>query len=62
MFGFTKKRFFFTALMFYSCSALKCVSMNNQECKVRLEILNVKSNELSFYPYNILANQMQWQL
>ena len=24
---------FFTAMMFFSCSALKCVSMNNQEYK-----------------------------
>ena len=27
---------------------LECVSMNNQECKVRPEIVNVNSNELFF--------------
>ena len=29
-----------------------CVSMNNQECKVRPEIININSNEPSFYPYS----------
>ena len=33
--------------------SLKCVSMNNQECRVRLEIINNNSNEPSFYPYRI---------
>ena len=27
---------------------LKCISMKNQECKVRPEIINVNSNELYF--------------
>ena len=31
--------------------------MNNQECKVRPEILNISSNEPSFYPYSILVNK-----
>ena len=39
----------------FGCSALKCVSMNNQECKGRPEILNV--NEPSSYPYSILLNK-----
>ena len=34
MFGFLK-RYFFTAMTFFSCNALKSVSMNNQECKTR---------------------------
>ena len=38
MFTFIKK-IFFTAMTFFSCNALKCVSTNNQECKVRPEIL-----------------------
>ena len=41
--------FSFTTMMFFSCSALKYVSMTNQECKVR-SILNINSNEPSFYP------------
>ena len=35
-------------MMFFSCNALKCVSMNNQQCKVIPEILNINSNEPSF--------------
>ena len=27
--------------------------MNNQECKVRLQIVNVNSNEPVFYPFSI---------
>ena len=40
-------------MSFFSCNALKCVSMNNQECKVRPEIININSNEPSFYPYSV---------
>ena len=43
MFGFLKKRFF-TAMTCFSCNALKCVSMNNQECKIRSEIIDINSN------------------
>ena len=31
--------------------------MNNEECKIRPEIINIRSNELSFYLYNILVNK-----
>ena len=48
---------FFTAMTFFSCILLKCVSINNQKCKVRPEIINANSNEPSFYPYSILANK-----
>ena len=44
---------FVVAMSFFSCNALKCVSVNNQECKVRLEIININSNEPSFYPYSV---------
>ena len=51
MFGFIKKCFF-TAMTSFTCNVLnvnplKCVSMNNQECKIRSEIINVNSNEPS---------------
>ena len=48
---------FFTAMMFFSCSALKCVSMNNQEYKIRPEIININSSESLFYLYSILVNK-----
>ena len=36
---------------------LKCVSMNNQEYTIRLEIININSNEPRFYPYSIEVNK-----
>ena len=36
---------------------LKCVSIKNQECKVRLAMININSNETLFYPHSILANK-----
>ena len=56
MFEFIKK-VFFTGFEILSganplsaliSTPLKCVSMNNQECKVRPEIVNVKRDELYF--------------
>ena len=44
-------------MVFLSCNALKRVSMNNQECKVRLTIMNISINEPSFYPFSILVNK-----
>ena len=38
-------------------NALECVSMNNQESKVRSEIINVNTNEPPFYPYSIKINK-----
>ena len=61
MFGFAKQVFFW-AMMFFGCNisgvnSLKCVSVNNQECKVRPEIININSNEPLFYPYSIKVNK-----
>ena len=47
---------------FFSCkllnvNPLKCVSMNNQECKIKPKTINVNSNEPLFYPYSILINK-----
>ena len=56
MFKFIKY-IFFTIMTFISCHALKCVSMNNQECKIRPEIINFNSNKPSFYSYSILVNK-----
>ena len=43
----------FSFNVIFSCNTLKCVSINNQECKVRPEIININSNEPSFYPYSV---------
>ena len=55
MFGFIKK-IFITAMMFLGWDALKCVSMSDQECKVRPAIMNIYINEPVFYPYSVLGN------
>ena len=52
MLGFVKQ-IFISAMMFFGCNLssvnpLKCISMNNQECKVRPEIVNVNSDETIF--------------
>ena len=44
---------FFTAVVFCGCNVLKCVSINNQECRIRPEIININSNEPLFYPYSV---------
>ena len=36
---------------------LKCISVNNQECEVRPEIVNVNSDETVFYPFSIKTNK-----
>ena len=38
-------------------SLLSCISMKNQECKVRQEIINVNSNEPIFYPFSIKTSK-----
>ena len=32
---------------------LECISMKNQECKVRPEIADVSSNDPIFYPFSV---------
>ena len=38
-------------------NSLECVSINNQECKIRIEIINLNTNEPMFYPYSIKINK-----
>ena len=59
MFGFIKKCFFTTMASFNlsNVNSLVCVLMNNQECKIRTEIINLNTNEPMFYPYSIKINR-----
>ena len=60
MFKFIEKLFVSTMIFYGSLSnvnLLKCISMNNQECKVRPEIVNVNSNEPLFYPFSIKTSK-----
>ena len=61
MFGFIEK-YSFTAITFFSCNtvnvnSLECFSINNEECKIRSEKINVNTNESMFYPYGITINK-----
>ena len=60
MFKFIKQ-IFISSLMFFgslsSVNPLECISMKNQECKVRPEIVNVNSNDPIFYPFSIKTNK-----
>ena len=56
MHGFFKKCFF-TGLVFLltltSVNMLSCISINNQECKVRPQIVNVNEDDPVFFPFSI---------
>ena len=51
----------FTGLAFLStltnANLLSCISMNNQGCKIRPEIVNINSKESIFFPVSIKASK-----
>ena len=60
MFRFVKQ-IAISALMLFnsllSVNSLECISLKNQECKVRPEIVNINSNDPIFYPFSIETNK-----
>ena len=58
MFGFIKKVFVVGMTFFIfnvlSVNSFKCISMKNQECKVREVIIN---NDYMLYPFSIKVNR-----
>ena len=62
MFGFIKKAFFtgltiLSSVNLLTVTPLKCISMTNQKCKLRPEIVNVNSDESVFYPFSIKTSK-----
>ena len=57
LFRFIKKVFFqgLTTLSNFT-NALDCISMKNQECKIRPEIININNSNPLFYPFSIKIN------
>ena len=56
IFGFVKKVFFvgLTILSgFANANSLSCISMSNQECKTRPQVVNVNGDEPVFFPFSI---------
>ena len=58
IFRFVKKVFFLglTILLNFT-NELDCISMKNQECKTRPEVININSNNPIFYPFSIKINK-----
>ena len=56
IFGFVKKVFFIGLTIlsgFTNTNSLSCISMNNQECKTRPQVVNVNGDEPVFYSFSI---------
>ena len=60
MFRFIKQ-IFTSAMMFFgslpNVNLLECISLKNQECKVKPEIGNINSNDPIFYRFSIKINK-----
>ena len=57
IFRFVKKVFFLALTILSNfTNALYCISMKNQECKIKPQIINISSNNPIFYPFNIQIN------
>ena len=60
MFGFVKKVFFvgLTILSsFTSVNSLSCISMNNQECETRPQVVNVNGDKPVFFSFSIKTSK-----
>ena len=60
MFKFVEKVFFMGLTIlsnFANVIPLSCISMKNQECKVRPEVININSNEPVFYPFSVKTSK-----
>ena len=62
MFGFIKKVFVVAMTIFgwnvLNTNPLKCISMNNQNCRVRPQIVDFNSDEPVFFPFTIKTISM----
>ena len=43
-----------------SLNSLSCISINNQEGKVRPQIISVNEDEHLFYPFSIKTSKSSW--
>ena len=60
IFSFVKKVFFIGStilLGFTIANSLRCISMTNQECKRRSQVLNVNGDEPVFFPFSIKTSK-----
>ena len=65
IFGFVKKVFFigltilpdFTNANSLNAIPLSCISMNNQKCKTRPQVVNLNGDETVFFPFSIKTSK-----
>ena len=58
IFSFVKKVFFLGLTVISNITgALKCISIKNQQCKVRPKIIDINSNNPIFYPFSVKINK-----
>ena len=65
IFRFVKKVFFvgltilsgFTNANSFNAIPWSCISMNNQECKTRPQVVNVNEDEPVFFPFSIKTSK-----
>ena len=58
IFSFVKKVFILgLTILSNITNALDCVSMKNQECKIRPEIVYTNGNNPIFYPFSVKINK-----
>ena len=43
--------------LFMGTNSLECISMNNQECKLRPKMIDNNANDTVVYPYSIKVNK-----
>ena len=55
------KQILISAMMFFSSlssvNSLECISMKNQKCKVKPEIIDINSNDPIIFPFSIKINK-----
>ena len=60
IFGYVKKVFFIGLTIlsdFTNANSLSCISMNNQECKTRPQVVNVNRDEPVCFPFSIKTSK-----
>ena len=66
IFRFVKKVFFLELTILsnfinkfsiLSATPLNCITIKNQECKTRAQVININSNNPIFYPFSIKINK-----
>ena len=60
IFGFVKTVFFVGSAIlssFESVNSLNCISMSNQECKTRPQVINVDGDHPVFFPFSIKTSK-----